>query len=580
LYPLPGPNKINLLIDECNIVDAKKFAEGQGAILLDEVSTTTELKQLSETDPYFTNRRVLEFAEKVAGRVARRMARVLSPSWGAPKDMITEAIHFHLWSELCAILALRRVARVIAARARNKPVLVVLPKMELECLNLWHRNELGPLMLCWALQKRGCQAYLLMKSPLAGTDPHVVLHASPLALPPRGDDNCEVPKGGPIIAPEGMRGLDILLDEIPNASILAGSIVIGELPPLATYYLIGSGYPATNVRIRFTKTPLNDFYQLKQYSAEWPKDPLTFYFDGILGPHFPAMVERAYSLVAKAAITEAYVCDHLFLGSAILAHTVKERGGSVILWPHSANPSHVVERDGKYFDKIVVVTQEAKKSWKRLFPDKPITIQPRCMLPQQRRPREFKPSEPLTVVVFGGAHFLGGLPLLRIESHLETFRRFFSLGQSEAKAVCLKFKSKEGVEMNETAAWFSNNVMQGVEIETRAATQLDYPNMIFLTIGCGSTALLEGIACAVPCMIVREHDVEEYVDINNDVVPIGDVDFIWELIKRCQNPNYYKKLLKAQINWLSGETSAEPIGHAWVGRVAHSLRVRLATFLR
>jgi hypothetical protein len=78
----------------------------------------------------------------------------------------------------------------------------------------------------------------------------------------------------------------------------------------------------------------------------------------------------------------------------------------------------------------------------------------------------------------------------------------------------------------------------------------------------------------VPCMIVREHDVEEYVDINNDVVPIGDVDFIWELIKRCQNPNYYKKLLRGQIKWLSRETSAEPFWDAWISRLSKLCRFR------
>jgi hypothetical protein len=44
----------------------------------------------------------------------------------------------------------------------------------------------------------------------------------------------------------------------------------------------------------------------------------------------------------------------------------------------------------------------------------------------------------------------------------------FLLGQSATEFVRLKFKGKDR-DVNETAAWFSSNVMQDFEIETRTA---------------------------------------------------------------------------------------------------------------
>jgi len=125
---------------------------------------------------------------------------------------------------------------------------------------------------------------------------------------------------------------------------------------------------------------------------------------------------------------------------------------------------------------------------------------------------------------------------------------------SMAASVRLKFKPKE---CWEDAAWFHSNFsefLESTDIETSRATLLHYPNMIFLSIGHGSTALLEGIACAVPCMIAREQDTADYIDLGN-VIPVGNIDTICNLIDKCRNNNVYNELLKAQIRWFRVQTS-------------------------
>ena len=59
------------------------------------------------------------------------------------------------------------------------------------------------------------------------------------------------------------------------------------------------------------------------------------------------------------------------------------------------------------------------------------------------------------------------------------------------------------------------------EISTHPS-EIDEPNMIYLTISFGSTALLEGLGRGIPCMIVRDFPVEDYTGIDSTSVPIGD----------------------------------------------------------
>jgi hypothetical protein len=551
--PAIGPKTLTVLIG--NELVAELNDDSENIVLLDEKRITAELIRLSETDKYFSRRNVVSFVEYVAKRVAHRMSPSLSIEWGLPKGLIVEAIYFHLWIELCTIIPLRRLARVIAGRAAGKTVLVSLSSLNLQCLKLGGSggsNELEPLILYWALQRLGCRAYLLARDAINSPELSIRIRPWPFTLPPaysRLQDECL--KGRPIIAPDGLRGLDVLLEEVEGASFLMGPHLMESHDLESFPFVAGIGSSSQlECCIDLRKDSKHDFWPLISYSAEWPTDPFKFYFCGILGPAFRSTVARARSLVAKAAIKEAYVCDHLFMGSSILAHSVKQQGGFVTLWPHSANPSHVGIRDEDYFDNVVVVTKAASQSWKRKFPNKTVKLRPRIMLPPQRKPRTFNPAEPLTVVVFGGDHFVGRLPFFHVEKHIQCYKRFFSLGET-AKFARLKYKPKAG---NENVTWFANNVTkqpETVDIVTNRATSLDYPNMIFITIGHGSSALLEGIASAVPCMIVREQEIEDYTCLDSKVVPTGSVEFIWTMIEKCRCKSFYDVLLMDQVKWLA-----------------------------
>ena len=93
----------------------------------------------------------------------------------------------------------------------------------------------------------------------------------------------------------------------------------------------------------------------------------------------------------------------------------------------------------------------------------------------------------------------------------------------------------------ETCSPPSGPVSTDTEVEL-----LGYPNLIFVTISHGSTAQPEGIERGILGMIAREQDIEDDVPIYNRITPIGNVEFIWTLIARCCDKEFYESLLRWQ----------------------------------
>jgi hypothetical protein len=151
--------------------------------------------------------------------------------------------------------------------------------------------------------------------------------------------------------------------------------------------------------------------------------------------------------------------------------------------------------------------------------------------------------------------------MLHVERHIQTYRRFFS--QYGGAAACARLRFKPKGEVKAEVEWLRRSGVASspaFEIETASPTRLDHPNMIYLSIDYGSTALLEGIARGVPCMIVREQPIVDYTLLSEAVVPIGDAEAIWACIGRCRDPAHYERLARSQIDWLTAETT--PDGHA------------------
>jgi hypothetical protein len=72
--------------------------------------------------------------------------------------------------------------------------------------------------------------------------------------------------------------------------------------------------------------------------------------------------------------------------------------------------------------------------------------------------------------------------------------------------------------------------------------------MLFVTVGYGSAALLEGIALGIPGMMVTQTGENFYSALLRGIAPVGDTEVIIEHIKKCLDDHYYTQLSHLQIS--------------------------------
>ena len=281
--------------------------------------------------------------------------------------------------------------------------------------------------------------------------------------------------------------------------------------------------------------------------------PLLDVLASIVGKSTRAAADRAKYLVERHAMTEAYVCDHLFFESAAMAHAVRASGGKVVLLPHSSNAVHSEMYERDEISRIRCSTTSAATTWATRFPDVPLEVNSHYMLKPCSQPRRLTPSCPLTVVVIAGAHVLGRMPLLDRHLHEQSYRRLVRGLHLLEPPVRVLFKAKS---VWENGPWLREAIGPGIEFEEISThpSEIDEPNMIYLTVSFGSTALLEGLGRGIPCMIVRDFPVEDYTGINSTSVPIGDAPTIIAQIKQCQDPYELNALTRRELTWYARET--------------------------
>lgn len=216
----------------------------------------------------------------------------------------------------------------------------------------------------------------------------------------------------------------------------------------------------------------------------------------------------------------------------MIAHAVRARGGEVFLWPHSSNAAHPLMYEEGDVAAVRCTTNSSARVWSARLPDTPCIVQSDLILQPCAAPRPSTPGAPLTIVIFASVHALRRMPFVDRHGHEDSYRRLFRALTDMAPQVRILFKPK----------WESTEWLRGVlgpsivfEETNRTSLELDEPNMIYMTVSYGSTALLEGLSRGIPCMIVREVAVEDYTGIDSAFVPIAKVDEVIAQVERCKN---------------------------------------------
>ncbi len=494
------------------------------------------------------------FTQRAAQRLAARLAARYAARLGMRAEALADAWYFSIWSELCTLIPLRHLARRVAREAAGAVVVIPLAPGPRHYLTFWNPSGLEPFFLAAELRRRGTPVAFTSSAPgQSGTmtlrlSPHPAWKVPTLPRPERR-------VGAAAVVPAGMRGVDEALSRIPDPLLVASSFAV---PTPCDFGVADPRVELPEVALTLRCAPASILD--RPYALTGDADPASldlgaWLFD-VLGPATAAAAAEARRQVEARGVTEAHVCDHMFWESAIVAHAVREAGGLVTLWPHSSNALHVAARHPGELGRINCATRSASRAWQARFPEVPCTIVSQTILKPCTAPRALTPGQPVTVVVVAGSHSLNRLPVIDHDGHAESYRRLFR-GLAAAPGLRFVCKAKPPWESIEWLQSLAGAAPVLDEID-EAPARIDLPNLIYVSVSFGSTALLEGLGRGIPCMIVREIPVEDYTAIGPDVFPVGSVDMVLARLRECRDFSAFRAMTEAQLAWYAQETHFEP----------------------
>lgn len=529
-----------------------------GEVLLDEAALAQPFSSFGQRIGAIPVQMGSRFSQRVAGRLAGRLGRRYAAQLGVAAELLADAWYFPLWAELCNLIPLRHLARRVARAAGGARVLIPLDLDKDRYLSLWERSGLEPFYLAAELRRRQvpvafvCSAPQVIAAARRGGSFTLRLRPHPVWEAPLAETRPS-PHGKEAVVLAGMRGVDTMLSRIDDPFLVSCRFAA---PPCGFDAAISDpGFELPTVEITLRCAPLES--AVNRIGLDHAADPRRFHLGKwlceVLGPATRAAADGADRLVQRHGLTAAHVCDHMFFEAAIVSHAVRRRGGRVVLWPHSSNAVHVPAHRPDTIDRIYCLTRSSARTWEASFPHVPRGVVSELMLQPAPGPRPFSPGEPITVVVIAGNHSLNRMPILDYAGHAESYRRLFAGLAAMGPGVQFLCKAKPPWE---SIDWLRSLAGPDIDLSETldAPTKIDLPNLVYVSVSFGSTALLEGLGRGIPCMIVREIPVEDYTALDAAHFPVGPVDLVLGQLRQCLDPAVFRSMTEAQLAWYAEET--------------------------
>lgn len=490
------------------------------------------------------------YIQRVAGAMARRVARDWSRRHDLPIEGLSTALYFTMMSEMATLVPVRQFARRLAREAAGRLIVVPFGGFALSCLAFWGRNELEPLYLAAELRRRGAAVVgLVTGDPKPGSTQFTFQLAPAWRTP----DYSKVWLGqeGTALHPMGMRTTDVVRREIGAGSRLGTILRGGGAAWLVPKKL--RTYRRTAIQV-----PMEQRYgegDVALYDFDVDPSKLFAGLEHFVLPFMKRGLKQARRLVQRNAVQVAHICDHSYPETGLLAGAVLEQGGKIALWPHSANVVHNFAYDRTCVAKISAAAASTAQAWARDFPNAQVDVRPGTVLPPTKSAKPFNPAEPVTLVMFAGGHAIARTPLVDMAIHLDLWRRTLSTFDTLGGSVRVLYKSKTTWETRE---WIKALAPRpdALEFTDVHANDLDLSNMVFASVSLASTALLEGMARGVPAMILRETPVRETPVYDADYLPIAGPDEIARRLETLTSAAAWEALCAPQREWFARETQS------------------------
>ncbi|MEI2418805.1 hypothetical protein V6O07_00900 [Arthrospira platensis SPKY2] len=536
---------------------------------------------------------VCNHAAKVAYRLSRKFGLLYQRIPDMPKDMLAEAVFYHILLELLTAWPLKKMSKVMVENSQNKPIFIYLNSDQIYYLansttsGCVSSSTLMPLYLYFFLKKANANVFLCLRKELSNINSkldHVSINflPSPALLDLfakqvqkiKNSTTTTIEHNSAIVL-DGIRSIDKdIIKAAEMYSVSCRLIYLNQEYQAAKYY---SKSKKCKKNHRFSIDLYADRVLPKKVSIEFESQDLISsksahlshlentinqakidnisllrWLEYTLGDTMFHMSKQAHRNVKRYKISQLHVCDYFGKEARIMAYAVKMAGGKVTLWPHSANPVFPKLQNDNLFDRVYCVTKKGANIWHDFHRKISVSILSDSMLPFPTRKFKNNLTEKQTIVMIGNPNINQLTPFFDLECYDYSLNTFCeSLFQIKDINVVYKPKGTSG-----SASWFSkiaNKYSKEWKITWDTPLEINHPNMIFVTIGMGATALLEGMSRGIPAMIVRGFEVNCYTTIDNNIVKTGTPEFIIDEIIKCKDYRYREQLIDKQMEYYCRE---------------------------
>lgn len=481
--------------------------------------------------------------QRVAARVARKIAVDQAGQLGVPASGLQYAWFHPVFSELTTLIPIRHLARKYAENTVDQIIAIEIPSRPFIALNAWNTNHAEPLYLAHEMRRNGLPVFLFMDKDPEG--PGLSFQLSDRWLRkgyPRyfRDAGFET-----TFCKNAVRRPDLVAAET-NAKIV-------RRPGLISRWVnFRARRKAGRFDIALSRGPLRN--GMRTYAAPRGAAALDRAFVDLLGPLTRQVAGWYRSEVAGKPVRSAHMADHASLEGGLLGAEVVRQGGKIHIWPHSANVVHMDAHDPGNVAQVTVAARSTGAHWARGFGPGKVVVSPKAILPETPPVPGFDENQPLHVVLFAGAHFLRRVPLFQYAGHEATWARTLDTLQNANVNLVVKHKS-----VWETRKWIVKHTSDpaNLRFSNVHANKLRLPNMVFMSISATSTAILEGIARGIPGLVVRDIPVDETPYYDPDYVPCLTSGQLGGYLAGLGSKAAWETLRDRQGAWFRKETAPE-----------------------
>jgi tetratricopeptide (TPR) repeat protein len=529
-----------------------------------------------------------------------QLARRLSDSYGhrfqqrpyLAAAVLADAVYPVLSRELLMHRPMLRLAEAIADEPSTEPVFIEIAGAAFVYGNGYADRNLGPLYLYFELRRLKVNAFLVqftdhepgvsptasgrpLPSPFTFSPSRFFTQGS-VAVQPR-----ERTEHRAAIIPAGMRSVEDVAARLHEPLLYASGSLMRPVAydrlsrtrhtirPEATIHPPRSLMRTVNIALWQAAKLVGTYLEGGSLqTAEAPIDvsaPLDKdwlgWLDHVLGQYLEDLSRRSYAEITVRGIKEAHVSDQVHTESSVFAGAVKAAGGRVVLWPHSANPVDADARRAASFDVVHAVTRAGCDQWRDRFPHAEVVQAASLMLSPPRADSVVDERLPLSVVVLGGRSAFGSTALVHQTRYRESYRRFFAGLEELQRHLSIDVYYKPKGRILEHEAWLQHVVGDTASWQRTLEhpLQMTLPNMVFVSVAVGSTALLEGLSRGIPCLIVRDFPARDYTTLTAGAIPIGPSAEMLEVVRSCAEGGR-QQLVERQTAYYLWETEgASPV---------------------